>query len=164
MAIDWSTTELSAGLAGYNLPSTSDLQGRYTDLLAADVDVSQLFVRLDGLETYVETWDIEAGVWLVVAVVRLVDEILTEYKTDENLPIYGGDPTAEMMILVALDKEQEIVHRLWTAYQELYDILARTQRKAGNRYWHRRATVQNFPQLMIEVEDSDSAEEDPDVV
>ncbi len=161
MSIDWSDTELTAGLASYKLQPLSDLQSRYADLQAADMDISQLFVRLDGLETYVDTWDIEAGVWLAVAVVRLVDEILTEYTTEQNLPVYGGDPTEELMLLVPLDKEQEIVHRLWTAYQELYDILARTQRKAGNRYWHRRATVENFPQLMIEVEDSDSAEEDP---
>lgn len=162
MTIDWSETELAAGLANYNLQTTDVMQTQYADLQAQDIDVAQLFVRLDGLETYVETWDLEAGVWLAVAVVRLIEEILVEYKTEHGLPVYGGDPTTELILLVPLAQEQEIVHRLWTAYQELYDILARTQRKAGNRYWHRRATVQNFPQLMIEIEDSDSAEETPD--
>ena len=162
MAIDWAETELTAGIANYNMQTTPDIQAFYAELQAQDVDASQLFVHLDGLETYVETWDLAAGVWLAVAVVRLIDEILSEYQTDDKLPVYGGDPTAELTLIVPLAQEQEIVHRLWTAYQELYDILARTQRKAGNRYWHRRATVQNFPQLMIEVEDSDYAEETPE--
>lgn len=157
MAIDWSESELEVGLAAYHLKTVEGLQKQYATLQAADVDVSQLFVSLDGLETYVESWSIDAGVWLVVAVVRLIDEILNEYPTESEIPAYGGNPTAELLLLVPLAAEQEIVHRLWTAYQELYDILARTQRKAGNRYWHRRVTVENFPQLLIEVEDSDSA-------
>ena len=159
MNIDWTQTQLAAGLAGYSLHMTDDVQTTAQQLKAQEANVSLLFLTLDGLAEYVAAWDIEAGAWLAVAVVRLVDDVLDNYRQSETVPMYGGNPTTELILLVPLEHEQEIVHRLLTGYQELYNILARTQRKAGNRFWHRRASTTYFPQLLIEVEDNEAADE-----
>jgi hypothetical protein len=114
-------------------------------------------LTLDGLEDYVAAWDIKDGVWLMVACVRMVHEILEDYRVSSpgDLPLLGGDPTAELIVLAALEDEQDIAHRIWTAYEELYAILNRMHRKSGEKRWFRRASVAYFPQLRIEVADSD---------
>ena len=162
MTVDWTSTDLADGLAQYSLLSADDLQKKAAALRQQDIDVAEIYLTLDGLETYVETWEIEDGVWLVMAVVRMVSEILEDYeKADRSdLPLIGGDPTQEMVLLVPLAHEQEIAHRLWTAYDELYALLSRTQRKSGEKFWHRRATVENFPQIIIELADANDLQED----
>lgn len=158
MTLDWSATNLAEGLEAYNLYATDKLKKVLEVLQANDGDVSEVYLILDGLETYADTWKIEDAVWLVVAVVRMVSEILEDYRatSPDGLPLLGGNPTEEMMLLVPLAMEQTIVHRIWTAYQELYDILSRTQRKSGARVWHRRATTKFFPELRIEIADSET--------
>lgn len=162
-SIDWNSTELAAGLAPYNLQPYPDMADRAATLRHDDAAVSVLEVRLNGLDTYVATWDIEAGVWLAVAVVRLIAEILGEYTAPDikDVPALGGDPTRTLIALVPLEAEQEIAHRIWTGYEELYAILSRTQRKSGEKVWHRRATTTFFPQLIIDVDDAETLADDP---
>lgn len=152
--MDWDSTNLAEGLAPYQLVSVKAVEDA---AIPTEGDASVLYLILDGLPLYVETWDIEDGVWLALAVVKMVFDVLEDYP---ELKMIGGNPVQELAVMVPLDHEQEIVHRFLTAYQELYAVVARMKMKASNRFWHRRAAVDNFPQLLIEVEDSDEAEDD----
>ncbi|MCI0711619.1 MAG: hypothetical protein L0154_15800 [Chloroflexi bacterium] len=152
--MDWDSTNLTKGLTPYHLASVKAVEDA---VIPTEDDGSVLYLILDGLPLYVETWDIEDGVWLALAVVKMVVDVLEDYPEPKML---GGNPVQELAVMVPLDHEQEIVHRFLTAYQELYAVVARMKMKASNRFWHRRAAVDNFPQLLIEVEDSDEAEDD----
>lgn len=149
--MNWHETELDQELAPYHLSALADLETQVDD------QNSLLYLRLDDMTAYAETWSVESAVWLALAVVRMVYDILETYQTPVKV---GGSPVEDLGLLVPTDHEQEIVHRVVTAYQELYSVVARTQMKASNRYWHRKAAVHYFPQLVIEVEDSESFEDD----
>jgi hypothetical protein len=152
--VDWDSTHLAEGLIPYNLVSVKAVEDA---AIPTDGEGSVLYLILDGLPLYVKTWDIQDGVWLALAVVKMVYDVLEDYPEPK---IVGGNPVQELAVMVPLDHEQEIVHRLLTAYQELYAVVTRMKMKASNRFWHRRAAVDNFPQLLIEVEDSHEAEDD----
>ena len=152
--MDWESTNLAEGLASYNLASVKAVDDTAKQ---TDGDGSVLYLILDGLPLYVETWTVEDGAWLALAVVKMVVDVLEDYPEPQMV---GGNPVEELAIMVPQDHEQEIVHRFLTAYQEIYAVVARMKMKASNRFWHRRAAVDNFPQLLIEVEDSDEAEDD----
>ena len=152
--MDWDSTNLTDELAPYKLVSVKTVEDT---ALATDRNGSILYLILDGLPVYVETWDIDDAVWLALAVVKMVCDVLEDYPEPKKV---GGNPVQELAVMVPLAHEQEIVHRFLTAYQELYAVVARMKMKASNRFWHRRAAVGNFPQLRIEVEDSDEAEDD----
>lgn len=152
--MDWDSTNLTEGLAAYNLASVKEVEDAAA---ASDGDGSVLYLILDGLPLYVDSWDIKDGAWLALAVVKMVSDVMEDYPQPQML---GGNPVNELAVMVPQDHEQEIVHRFMTAYQELYAVVARMKMKASNRFWHRRAAVDNFPQLLIEVQDSDEADDD----
>lgn len=152
--MDWDNTNLGEGLASYKLASVKTVEDAAG---TTNGDGSVLYLILDGLPLYVETWDIKDGAWLALAVVKMVVDVMEDYPQPRLL---GGSPVEELAVMVPQDYEQEIVHRFLTAYQEIYAVVARMKMKASNRFWHRRAAVDNFPQLLIEVQDSDEANND----
>jgi hypothetical protein len=156
MPLEWSETNLAEGLAAYPLKSLSQIEAFFKLCQTQNRDVARVFLHWQGLTEYVQAWSPSAGAWLVLAVVRMVFEILEAYP-DDDFPAVGGDPTQEMVLIVPLAHEQTIVHRIWTGYQELFHILSRTQRKSSARIWHRQASIRFFPELIIEIEDNEDA-------
>lgn len=152
MAIDWNTTELPAQLAKYNLSPIEALTA-----FLSDTDSAHLKITLDGLDDYAQSWGAKSGVWLVLAVTKMLCEILEDYRANE-LPMLACNPPAYFEIVANAEQEQEISHRILTAYNEIYAVLLRTHRQPSSSVWHRRATMQYFPQLTIE---TDSTEDSP---
>jgi hypothetical protein len=152
MAIDWNTTELPAQLAKYNLPPTETLA-----VFLGDADCTHLKITVEGLDDYAQSWGSKSGVWLVLAVTKMLSEILEDYRANE-LPMLACNPPAYFEIAAKLEQEQEISHRILTAYNEIYAVLLRTHRQPSSSVWHRRATMQYFPQLTIE---TNSTEDSP---
>jgi ribosomal protein RSM22 (predicted rRNA methylase) len=95
---------------------------------------------------------------LVLAVTKMLCEILEDYRTESQLPLLACDPPNHFEIVANLEQEQEISHRILTAYNEIYAVLLRTHRQPSSSVWHRRATIQYFPQLTIE---TNSTEDSP---
>lgn len=152
MAIDWNTTELPAQLAKYNLLSIEALTA-----FIGDTDSAHLKITLDGLDDYAQSWGAKSGVWLVLAVTKMLGEILEDYRAESNLPVLACNPPAYFEIVANAEQEQEISHRILTAYNEIYAVLLRTHRQPSSSVWHRRATMQYFPQLSIETDSSEDS-------
>ncbi len=147
MEIDWNATELPAQLEKYQLQTIQAIAG-YTD----SSEVGIIKVTLHDLTGYVQSWGIKSGVWLVLAVVKMLTEIVEEYRTElsAELPMLASTPPGYFEIAVPSEQEQELCHRILTAYNEIYAVLLRTHRQSGSPIWHRRSTVQYFPQLLVE--------------
>ncbi|KAB2862288.1 MAG: hypothetical protein F9K46_07255 [Anaerolineae bacterium] len=147
MEIDWNTTELPAQLAKYPLQPIEAVT-----VLVDKAEVGIVKVTLQDLAGYVESWGIKAGVWLVLAVVKMLTEIVEDYRVESSLelPMIGCRPPAYFEIAVPTEQEQELCHRILTAYNEIYAVMLRTQRQSGSPIWHRRSTVQYFPRLVVE--------------
>lgn len=131
------------------------------DLLDTGADKARLTLRIDGLESYATSWGERAATWLLLAVVRMVKEIIADY---ENAAQFGVVLPDTVGIVTLEDYQQEIGHRCVTAYQDIYDVLLHTHQKPSSPIWHRRAVTQFFPQLVLEVEATGSiADEDDNV-
>lgn len=147
MELDWNASELPTQLAKYQLQPIQALAG-----FADSNDVSVVKITLEGLATYVQSWGTQSGVWLVLAVVKMLTEIIDNYRAEpsSNLPMIACVPPDYFEIAVPTDQEQEISHRVLTAYNEIYAVLLRTHRQVGSPIWHRRSTIQYFPKLLVE--------------
>ncbi len=147
MEIDWNATELLAQLEKYALKTIQAVAE-----VADSNEVGIIKVTLQDLAAYVQSWGLKAGVWLVLAVVKMLTEIVDDYRAaaSANLPMIGCTPPDYFEIAVSAEQEQELCHRILTAYNEIYAILLRTHRQSGSPIWHRRSTVQYFPQLVVE--------------
>lgn len=152
--IDWTTSELYEQLALHAVPIVSADQNPSTD----ESDNACLHLTLAGLDTYAQSWGLPAATWLVLSVIRLLKEILQDYPpTTTHLATIPPDT----FIITALeDHQQEIGHRCLTGYQEIYAVLARTHRKPSSPFWHRRAIVQQFPELILDVQSTGTESED----
>jgi hypothetical protein len=148
MGIDWATTQLAEQMARHHVLPVEALAP-----LAGRGDVSHLKISLEGLEPYAQSWGVESAIWLALAVLRMLREILDDYRTadEPDLPALACAIPDHFEIVVPGAHAQEIGHRIFTAYNELYAILLRTHRRAGNRLWHRKAVTTYFPQLALEV-------------
>lgn len=147
MAIDW--TLLHEQLTLYQIPVADAPNTLRGQLLQGGDGMAYLTLEIVGLGEYAETYGSKAGVWLVLAVVRMVKEILDTYKGQQVG--YGCIPPASIGIVTPEEHQQEIGHRCLTAYQDIYNVLARTHRKPSSPIWHRRAISSNFPYLNLEV-------------
>lgn len=147
MSIDW--TLLDEQLALYQIPIATDPSHLFAQVGASEAGTAYLTLEIVGLEAYAEAYGSKAGVWLVLAVIRMVKEILDTYEGQSMT--YGCVPPACIGIATPEDYQQEIGHRCLTAYQDIYDVLARTQRKPSSPIWHRRAITSKFPYLNLEV-------------
>lgn len=147
MEIDWNATELPAQLAKYPLKPIEAVS-----VFGDNAEVGLVKVVLQDLADYVESWGIKAGVWLVLAVVKMMTEIVEDYRADSSLelPMISCTPPAYFEIAVPTEQEQELCHRILTAYNEIYAVMLRTHRQSGSPIWHRRSIVQYFPQLVVE--------------
>ncbi len=147
MEIDWNATELPAQLEKYHLKAIQT-----TLDYANSGEVGVIKINLHDLAPYVQSWGLKAGVWLVLAVVKMLTEIADGYRTEPSsaLPVIACAPPDYFEIAVPADQEQEMSHRILTAYNEIYAVLLRTHRQSSSPIWHRRSTVQYFPQLMVE--------------
>jgi hypothetical protein len=159
MAIDWNTSELAEQLARHAI-TTADNSHQLCLLLNAEAaDVARLFLKIVRLDTYAEIYGIGAGVWIVLAVVRMLKEILADYAGTTQ---FGCIPPDTFVITTSEDHQQEIGHRCLTGYQEIYDVLMRIHYKPGSPIWHRWAVVQSFPELTLDVETTGTALQDSD--
>ncbi|NDJ85835.1 MAG: hypothetical protein GYB66_08115 [Chloroflexi bacterium] len=104
-------------------------------------------MELTGLDTYVQNWGEQAGIWIILAVTRMIAEILEDYSA----AAFGCVPPRTFAVVTSETNQQEIGHRFMTAYQEIYDVVLRTQRKPSSPVWHRRAVTNTFPELSLEV-------------
>ena len=160
MGIDWATTPLAEQLARHQVLPVEALAS-----LANRADVSHLKISLEGLEAYAQSWGVESAVWLVLAVLRMLRDILDDYRTEAepDLPALACAIPDRFEIVVADSHEQEVGHRIVTAYHELYAILLRTHRRSGNRLWHQIAMTTYFPQLVFEdIEGGAAVDKDDD--
>ncbi len=137
---------LQEQLALHQITIVTDIQQLF-EALSVQADVACLSVQIDGLEAYTQSWGDRAGVWLILAVVQMVKEIVSDY---DEVSV-GFMMPATLGIIVPEEHQQEIGHRLVTAYQEIYDVLLRTHYKPSSPVWHRRAVTQTFPQLVLEI-------------
>lgn len=147
MSIDW--TLLDEQLALYRIPIATDTSRLFAQLGATEAGMAYLTLEIVGLEAYAEAYGSKAGVWLVLAVIRMVKEILDTYEG--QAVAYGCFPPTHIGIVTPEEHQQDIGHRCLTAYQDIYDVLARTHRKPSSPIWHRRAITSSFPYLNLEV-------------
>lgn len=121
-------------------------------------DFTRLQLTLDGLGDYAASWGDSAGVWLGLAVVKMLRDIIADYED----AAFGCIPPDQFLVIMPEEHFQEIAHQCVTAYQELYDLLLRTHQKPSSPIWHRRAVVQKFPQLIVENDDTGDLISDAD--
>ncbi len=149
-SLDWNIAGLHDQLARYGIPLKRDVFQLREQLTAELNAAAFLILELIELEAYAQAWGINAGAWLVLAVTRMIKEILEDYR-DAG---FGCVPPSIFGIAGAEDDQQEIGHRCITAYQDIYHVLLRTHHQASSPIWHRRAVTQHFPQLILKVNDS----------
>lgn len=151
MSIDWAV--LHEQLELYQIPIAPDADNLLAQLEPMTEGLAYLTLEIVGLEEYAQNYGSKAGIWLVLAVVRTVKEILETYTGPTR---YGCVPPSQIAIVAPEEHQQEIGHRCLTAYQDIYHVLARTQRKPSSPIWHRRAITNSFPYLNLEVKPTGS--------
>jgi hypothetical protein len=148
----WHNAELDAQLAQQEILTAPD-RDKLLNVLDVRPDENVTLLTLDGIQTYAASWGDRAGVWLVLAVVRMLREILHDFDDGR----FGMVPPTLFVAVSDEAHQQEIGHLALTGYQEIYDVLLRTHRKPSSPFFHRRAITQQFPRLLLEIAHDDSA-------
>lgn len=151
----WDESELGPQLVLQAVPTASSVDALLPLLDSGKDDVSRLQLHLTGLDDYVASWGIRAGVWVVLAVVRLIKTTLANDAPD--VAIFGCVPPDTFVILAPEVHQQKIGHHCLNGYQEIYATLLRTHRQPSSPIWHKRAYVQRFPQLELDIDTTATA-------
>lgn len=148
---DWYNATLDEQLILQQVTTAPSLETLVNTLGVTD-DESVTVLMLENIATYAASWGDKAAVWLVLAVVRLVREISTDFP-DTRFGVVGA---TQFAIASAEEHQQELAHLCLTGYQEIYDVLLRTHPKPSSPFWHRRAVTQHFPQLILDIKNDNS--------
>jgi hypothetical protein len=163
MPINWEETELNEQIAHYKFPTFADVDAQFSRHQTKDSTAVRINISIEGLEDYVQSWGTKSGVWLVLAVAKMLQDIVDDYSlVDDILPLIGYSSPDRFRLLVIDDHEQEIAHRVMTAYHDIYAVMVRVHGQAKTRIWNRREAVQFFPQLSIEQPDTVSQDAEVD--
>lgn len=146
--MDWTQSKLDEELALQDIITAQESETLRHKLKTGQEGRASIAFVLEGLDAYGESWGTKAALWLVMAVVRMIREILADFSSAQ----FGMVPPSGYYIVCAEEDQQEITHLCLTAYQDIYNILLSTHRKASSPIWHRRALTQYFPQLRMDID------------
>jgi hypothetical protein len=147
--MDWHTTELPQQFEKYGVLDFETLDNEHQTHLDQESASVRILIELHNLDDYATCWGIQSGVWFVLAVLKMIHDILEDYATSIH-PRCAAELPNKFKIAISPDDEQEITHRLLTAYHELYDMLVRVHSKTKTRIWNRHAAISYFPHLTLE--------------
>lgn len=160
MTIEWEKTDLPEQFRRYQVLNFAEFDARFAAFHEGENTPVRLVVKLEGLAAYTQTWGIKSGVWLVMAVLKMLHDILADYHTNAaDLPLLAGEIPDRFKVIINGENEQEIAHRLITAYAEIFNILVRVHSQTKTRIWNRQAAIVHFPQLTLEHLDTDNRDE-----
>lgn len=159
MAFDWSTIEISTQLQPYQILDSAEFEHRYADCQEQNLAPVRLAIDIAGIDAYTQTWGEKSGIWLILAVTRMIYEILQDYPAPP-LPFVAFSFPPAFKVALLPEHEQEVTHRIFTAYNDIYDVLVRVHSQSKTRIWNRLAAIRHFPQLTLEHIDTHNENED----
>ena len=146
--MDWSQSRIIEELALQNVITAANKTALENVLADDATETATIWLELAHLDAYLNSWGEKAAEWLILAVVRMIQDVLTAFQDAQ----FGVVVPHQFAIVCPEDHQQEIAHLCLTAYQEIYNVLLRTHRKPSSPIWHRRAVTQFFPQLILTVD------------